>query len=251
MSLSIYLGSAIGPIAGELLLGAGGYTGVWLAASVMALLAIGLSWIAPETLKVDPTRPEAATAGGRGSRFALIDRRGIGPGLLILCAAWGMGGYFAFLPLLVDQLGIGGASGYFAAFAIIVIALRIAFATLPDRIGGAPLAGTALAVSAVGLAVVAAAPSSLGLWIATALFAVGTAFTFPAVLTLAVAGVAPDERGGVVGTTSLFLDAAFGLAPAVLGLLAGVTGYPFTFLVSAGVAGVGSLWLLSRIRCRP
>jgi MFS family permease len=246
MSLSIYLGSAIGPIAGELLLNAGGYAVVWIAAGVMAVLAIVLSWIAPETLKVDP----AAGGAGQGSGSALIDRRGIGPGLLILCAAWGMGGYFAFLPLLVDQLGIGGASGYFAAFAIIVIALRIAFATLPDRVGGAPLAGTALAVSAIGLAVVAAVPSGTGLWIATVLFAIGTAFTFPAVLTLAVAGVPPDERGGVVGTTSLFLDVAFGLAPAVLGFLAGATGYPLTFLVSAGVAAAGSLWLLSRVAVR-
>jgi hypothetical protein len=41
---------------------------------------------------------------------------------------------------------------------------------------------------------------------------------------LAVAGVPPDERGAVVGTTSLFLDAAFRLAPAALGWLTGITG---------------------------
>lgn len=59
-------------------------------------------------------------------------------------------------------------------------------------------------------------------------------------------GVRPDERGAVVGTAGLFVDAAFGLSPAVLGLLAQSAGYPSTFLVSAFVAGFGAAWLLIR-----
>ncbi len=57
-----------------------------------------------------------------------------------------------------------------------------------------------------------------------------------------------DERGAVVGTTSLFLDVAFGLSPALLGLMAGATGYPATFLVSGVVAAGGATWLLVRGR---
>lgn len=46
--------------------------------------------------------------------------------------------------------------------------------------------------------------------------------------------------------TSLFLDAAFGLSPAVLGLMAGLTGYGPTFLVSAFIAASASAYLLVR-----
>jgi len=45
-------------------------------------------------------------------------------------------------------------------------------------------------------------------------------------------------------STSLFIDVAFGLSPALLGLLAGPAGYPATFLVSSIVAAIGATWLL-------
>jgi predicted MFS family arabinose efflux permease len=77
---------------------------------------------------------------------------------------------------------------------------------------------------------------------------VGVAFTFPAIVALSVMGVPPDERGAVVGTTTLFIDVAFGLSPALLGLMAGATGYPATFLVSGVVAAAGATWLLLRGR---
>ncbi|HEX5824981.1 MAG TPA: hypothetical protein VFY18_11040, partial [Candidatus Limnocylindrales bacterium] len=70
------------------------------------------------------------------------------------------------------------------------------------------------------------------------------AFTFPALLSLAVARVAPNERGTVVGTASVFLDLAFGAAPVTLGSIAGVTGYGPTFLVSAGLAALGCVVLV-------
>jgi MFS family permease len=80
----------------------------------------------------------------------------------------------------------------------------------------------------------------------TIVFGAGVAFTMPAIMAMAVVGVRPDERGAVVGTAGLFVDAAFGLSPAVLGLLATWLDYPPTFLVSAAVAAVGAAYLLVR-----
>jgi hypothetical protein len=50
----------------------------------------------------------------------------------------------------------------------------------------------------------------------------------------------------VVGTAGLFVDAAFGLSPAVLGFIATVTDYPATFIVSAVIAAIGAVYLLVR-----
>ena len=239
ISTALYLGVAIGPVLAEWLFGAAGYPAIWIAATAISIAAVAISWIAPETLPpAARRRPEAAAS--------LIHRRGIVPGLLVLCGAWGMGAYFAFLPLLGDELGLDGVGGYFAAFALVVIGLRIAFARLPDQLGPARLSGTALVLSATGMAIAGLMPGELGLWLATIVFGTGVAFTFPAIVALSVMGVPPDERGAVVGTTTLFIDVAFGLSPALLGLLAGATGYPATFLVSGVVAAVGAAWLLVR-----
>src|SRR3990170_3375551 len=239
ISTSLYLGVAIGPVLAEWLYGVAGYAAVWIGATAISLAAVAISWVAPETLPASERRkPEATTS--------LLRRRGIVPGLLVLCGAWGMGAYFAFLPLLGEQLDLAGVGGYFAAFALVVIGLRVVFARLPDRLGPARLSGTALVLSATGMAIAGFFPSEPGLWAATIVFGAGVAFTFPAIVALSVMGVPPDERGAVVGTTSLFIDVAFGLSPALLGLMAGATGYPATFLVSGVVAAAGATWLLVR-----
>ena len=237
ISTALYLGIAIGPILAEWLYSSSGFPAIWIAATVISVAAVIISWFAPETL------PPSAR-GRREDEGGLLHRRGILPGLLVLCGAWGMGAYLAFLPLVGDDLGLDGVGGYLAVFALIVIGLRVFGARLPDRFGAARLSGTALVLSATGMAIAGLYPTEPGLWVATVVFACGVAFTFPAIVALSVMGVAPSERGAVVGTTSLFLDVAFGLSPALLGILAKSTGYPATFLVSGVVAAVGASYLL-------
>jgi MFS family permease len=238
MSMSLYLGVAIGPVLSELLYGAGGFAWIWIAAAVISVAAVGLSAVTPETLPPEARRDTEAAP--------FLHRRGIGPGLLVLCGAWGMGAYFAFLPLLTDDLGLGGAGGYLALFALVVVGLRIIGARWPDRFGAARLSGTALVLSSAGMLIAGLFPTEVGLWAATVIFAGGVAFTFPAIVTMAVQGVPADERGAVVGTTGMFLDVAFGLSPAVLGLIAATSGYPPTFLISSVVAATGAAYLLIR-----
>jgi MFS family permease len=119
-----------------------------------------------------------------------------------------------------------------------VVVLRIVGATWPDRFGAARLSGAALAISAIGLTMIGVVPTSLGLLLGTLVFAAGVAFTMPALLALAVSRVPATERGMVVGTTTVFLDLAFGAAPVVLGFVADASGYRTTFLVSALLAVV-------------
>jgi len=243
ISTALYLGVAIGPVLAELLYGAGGFAWIWIAAALISVVAVALSRVAPETLP-----PEARSTT---EHAPFLHRRGIVPGLLVLCGAWGMGAYFAFLPLLSDELGLGGAGGYLALFALVVIGLRIVGARWPDQIGAARLSGSALTLNAAGMIVAGLFPSEVGLWIATVVFGAGVAFTFPAIVAMSVQGVPSDERGAVVGTTGVFLDVAFGLSPAVLGLVAASTGYPPTFLVSAGIAAIGAAYLLIRRPAAP
>jgi MFS family permease len=241
LSLSLYLGIAVGPLIGETLLGIGSYNAVWLAAAAVAAVAFGLAWLIPETAPVVVDRLSRP-------RAPLIHPAGLFPGLVIFIGLWGMAGFLTFLPLYAREVGLDGAGLPLAAYAVVVIGLRIVGARWPDRFGAARLSGAALACSAAGLAIIGLVPTPAALIGGTIVFAFGVAFTMPALLTLAVSRVPPEERGTVVGTATLFLDLAFGVAPVAIGFIAGRTGYGPTFLISAALAAAASALLLARRR---
>jgi MFS family permease len=240
-SLALYLGLAVGPFIGETVLSIAGFTAVWLVAGGTGLVATALSALVPETAPA-VVEPRA----GPRPRSRLIHPAGIFPGILIMSGAWGMAGFLAFIPLHASGVGLDGAGLPLAIYAGLVMVLRIVFVRAPDQIGAARLSGAALAVGAVGLAMIGLLQSPIGLLVGTAVFAAGIAFMFPALVAVAVARVDETERGSVVGTTTVFLDVAFGLAPAALGAVAAASGYPAVFLSSAVVAAVGSALLYAR-----
>ena len=249
LSLSLYLGIAIGPPIGEAMLGmtAGSYEAVWLAAIAVAVGAVALSLLVPESAPAVLARA-AATVKTAHVRGPLIHPAGVFPGFISLLGLWGMAGFFTFLPLHARELGMGGAGVPFVMYALVVVVLRVIGAKWPDRFGAARVSGAALAVSALGLAMIGLLPSPEGLIAGTFVFAVGVAFIMPALLALAVARVPPTERGTVSGTVTVFLDVSFGVAPVVLGLIANRAGYEPTFIFSAVLAAAGAGLLLLRRR---
>jgi len=185
-------------------------------------------------------------AGGPRKRGPLIHPAGLFPGFVILLGLWGMAGYLTFLPVYAPEAGLDGSAVPLAMYAFIVVGLRVIGARWPDRFGAARLSGAALALSAVGLAILGLVPLPIGVFVGTAVFAAGVAFTMPALLTLAVSRVPESERGTVVGTATVFLDLAFGIAPVAIGLMARSTGYGPTFVASAALAALASGLLIAR-----
>jgi MFS family permease len=244
LSLSLYLGVAIGPPIAEIVFGAGSYNAVWLAATAVAGSAVLLSLVVPES--APGLLASRAGGGPRIARGPFIHPAGLFPGLIILFGLWGMAGFLTYLPLYIPHVGMTGAGLPLAAYALVVVGLRIIGATWPDRFGAARLSGAALAISAVGLAIIGVAATPLGLMAGTIVFATGVAFTMPALLALAVARVPPTERGTVVGTATVFLDVVFGIAPVTLGFVADAGGYGSTFLISAALAAVAAGLLIAR-----
>ena len=152
--------------------------------------------------------------------------------------------YLTFLPLYVRTIGIDGASLPLAEYGLIVVVLRVVGARLRTGWGRLPCPDPRSLASAAGLAIIAVVPDLAGLFVGTALFAFGVAFIMPALLSLTVSRVPPEERGTVVGTATLFIDVSFGLAPAVLGVVAEAGGYPLGFFVAGLVSLLGCLLLV-------
>jgi predicted MFS family arabinose efflux permease len=241
-SLALYVGIGIGPLLGEVVIERFGFTAAWMLAATAALVALAIALRVPDTRPDDNGHEGGVSAG----RHRLVQRAGLLPGLVMLTGILGMAGFLTFVPLYALDVGMDGSRIVLLLFAAIVVGIRSLGARIPDRLGAARATRVALALSAAGLAVAGTWRTPAGLVTGTVIFATGIALFTPAVFTLAVRGVAPQERGAVIGTTSAFLDLAAGLGPAMLGLVAAAVGRPGTFLAGAGVAAAGLLLVWTR-----
>jgi MFS family permease len=245
LTLTLYIGLAVGPAIAETLLRASGsFEIVWLVTAAVAAISLVLAWFVPETAPPVPRGPHDPPR----PRPRLVHPAGLFPGLVILLGLSGMAYFLSFLPLYVRTIGLDGAALPLAEYGLIVVALRIVGARLPDRLGAVALSGSALAATALGLWLIAALPNLPGLLIGTALFAIGVAFVMPALLSFVVGRVPVEERGTVVGTATIFLDVAFGVAPVVLGAVAEAGGYAIGFVAAGLAAALGCGLLIAGSR---
>ena len=232
-SLALYLGIAMGPILGETLLGMGGYTLAWIGAAALSLIAGLLALRLPLTGR----NPEAAEGPLRLIHTGVL---GSSAGLFTGVAA--MAGFLAFVAIYArNDLAMAGAGPVLLLFGLVVVGCRIAFAKLPDRVPPFRLASAALALIAVGMAVVGLLPTGGGLYAGAALMALGVAFVTPAFFAAIARGLDPSERGAAFGTVSIFLDLAFGGGPVLLGFIVGAADIPTAFLLGALVPAAGAV----------
>lgn len=229
-SLALYLGIAFGPIVGEAMLEIGGFDLGWAVAAGLTLAA-GIGAFAFNESAVGEAQPGPMT---------IIHRGALLPSIGLFTGVAGMAGFLWFLALYVRDLDMTGAGPVLLLFGMVVVATRVVFAKLPDRVPPFRLAAVALGMIAIGLGVVAVTQTVPGLFIGATLTALGVAFTTPAFFAAIVDRVAASERGVALGTTSLFIDLAFGGGPMLFGFVAAAFGIPAAFLAGALVAAIGA-----------
>ena len=237
-SLALFLGLALGPIVGESTLEAIGYDAVWFMAGASAVLAGVVGMFVPETRP-----PDAALAPGG----PILHRAAIKPGTVLSTHIWALATFSSFVPLYALSLGLSGSRFVFALHSVLILGIRLFGARLPDRLGPRRAAVFALTFTAIGLAIMAAWASPMGLYVGAVAFSLGHALAFPALMTLAIRGAPAAERGSVVGTFTAFFDGAFGVGAISAGALAGALGYRGAFGGAALIAVVG-LGVLSGFR---
>jgi len=239
-SLGLYLGLTIGPPLGEVLVEAWGFSFGWYGGAGLAALA------ALVAMAIGETRESAIEAGPT----RLIHRKGIPVGLAFLASLVAMGGFLSLVTLHAKGVGMGNASIPLLAYGAMVVACRIIFAKVPDRLPSLPLGAAALATIAAGLVVLAVWSEPIGAVSGSILLAVGVTFSTPAFFSAIFASAAPSERGAAAGTASVFMDLGLGGGPILLGVVAEGSGIPAAFAIAAAVAMAGSLWALRLARRR-
>jgi MFS family permease len=222
-----YLGLTVGPVAADFILGGSRFGLAWLVAAGLAV--VGGAVVIP----LGETRPAAAHEAPGGW---LPPRTALLPGLLVLLALLGFGGFVAFAALYARELGIERPGLIFALFGGIIVLVRTVGRKLPDRLGGRRTLALCFVNLAVGLATIGVWQTQTGLLVGTAIFAVGQALSYPAAVLLAMETSSEAERSAVVGGVTAFVDVALGVGAFTLGAVAAFTGYAGAFLVSSVVA---------------
>ena len=235
-SLALYAGLALGPVLGETVLGGSNFDAAWLLSAGAAGLALLLGWRVPDTCHERVERTGSAP---------LVHRAALLPGTILAASVWGLAGFSTFVPLYARELGLEGSKFVFVTYSSLVLALRLFGARIPDLLGSRLTARLALSASAGGMAIMGLWEATIGLFVGVAVFGIGQALAFPALMSIAVRGAPASERGAVVGTFTAFFDLAFGLGAVTLGAVASVFGYAGSFRVAALVAlgGLGLLFL--------
>jgi MFS family permease len=159
----------------------------------------------------------------------------------------GFGAMIAFSSLLSAEHNWNPIWLCFTAFALALVAARLFFGHIPDRLGGAKVALMCVFVEAAGLALMWYASNSGVAAAGAALTGLGYSLVYPGLGVEAVRRAPPQSRGLAMGAYTVFLDVALGFGSPALGLLAGWSGLGSVFLASAivvlGAAGVAA-WLL-------
>lgn len=238
--LAVWGGLSVGPLAGELLLEAGGYRAVWIFAAAMPLLGALIALRVP-----DPFQPLA-----HSEPHPLIAPEAVRPGIAVALASIGYAAVAAFIVLHLEARGVGHGATVFAVFAAMIVITRLIVGDLPDRVGAAPVAIGATLGEAVGLLVIAVAHS-----LPVALLggmAMGAAFSLlnPSLMLIAVNRVSESARGAAMGTFTAFFDAGVGFGAPLAGLAAALTDYEGAFVLAAAIA-VGSAAMILATLHRP
>ncbi|HEX6312205.1 MAG TPA: MFS transporter [Acidimicrobiia bacterium] len=228
-SVSIYGGLAAGPALGEAVLGDDRYVVVFVVAAAVAAVAALLG-----TGTAEVERPPGPPPSG-----PLWNRAALLPGLVLFLGLAGLASFVAFVRLYADDIGMGGGETIFLLYGGLVLCVRIVGARLPDILGARRAGTGALVFTALGMGVMAAWRSPVGLLLGTAVFAAGMSLLYPALLVLALSAAPDGERASVVGTFSSFFDLSQGVGALMLGGVAELAGYRGSFAAAAGLAILG------------
>lgn len=270
-SIALYLGLGVGPFIGEALLAARSFDAVWVFAGTGGLLAAALGTTLPARVRAaapGPTAPVAASpeapptpgdgaavapegAGPGRRRAPLFHPAGIGPGAVLGLGVIGFVGFNTFVPLFGEGIGLDDVAPVFLLYSFVVVSVRLFGARLPDRLGPARAGSAALAATGGGLLVAATWQAPVGLYVGTAVLALGSSLLYPALNAAAVNAVDDDERSRVVATFTVFFEVGTALGGLVLGVVAAATTYAGAFVGGAVSAGCGLVllwtWLVPRL----
>jgi MFS family permease len=232
--LSMWMGLASGPMLATALMAIGSYRNVWIAASIIPLLAWGL---------VASTRREAlVSSGGSNIRRALFPRAAWLPGASGVFASVGYGIIAAFLVPRFAALDFAGQNFALTVFGIAFMITRFLGSGYAARFGGRRVLLSAFLIEAAGLAGLFLAHVESLAFVSTALAGAGLSLLIPSVTSLVTEAADPRERTAALGAVTSAWDLGTAVGGPLGGLVAGASDAgPFALGAVAALIAIAPL----------
>lgn len=235
-SVSVYLGNGLGPALGEALHEHASMEWGFACAAIVALAGTLIALRLRETVESEAVMVDAPPSPD--VRPARINRVALAPGAVLALGMIGSTAFSAYVPLYSDELGMNGSQWVFLSYSVTVIAVRVFGSRLPDILGEARSGTIATIVIASGMALMTCVPTPMGLYTGSIVLAIGTAFLYPALMSLVVARASAAERSAAVATFTSFFDIAIGFGGLSIGAVAEAGGYRSAFATAATSATI-------------
>ena len=232
--LSATLATAVGPLIAVVLVNELGHD--WLFAfttgCAVAALVLALFLRLPEQA---PTEEDLAHRW-RLRWTDVLDPAAVPISLVMLLGGLAFSGVLAFMnSYAISENMVEAAGLFFLVYAGGVVVSRLVAGRLQDRLGDNVVMYATLALFAVGMGLIGAAPDSTWLMAGGVLLGLGFGGLLPAGQVIAVS-LAPAHRVGTATSTYfLMLDFGSGFGPMALGILISQIGYQGMYLLLAGV----------------
>ncbi len=223
IGMAMFAALAVGAPVGGALYATGGFAAVAVATALAPL--IGIVFVAP----LAGVSPQTGRSPGILKVLGAVWM----PGFASALSSIGYGAMIAFSSLLSVQRGWNPVWLPFSVFAICLVAARLGFGHLPDRLGGAKVAVICALIEAAGLALLWLAPDMMLAAVGSALAGCGYSLVYPGLGAEAVRRAPPQRHGLAMSAYTVFLDLALGLGSPGLGLIASWAGLGAVFLAAA------------------
>jgi len=217
-----------------------GFTAVALTTILLPILGLAIA-IALPALPV-----LAKKSGGMSMRevLGLIWRFG----LALALGAMPFAIISSFLVLFYAQHRWAAAGLALLGFSLGYVGVRLFFAHLPDRIGGAKVGMVSVTLELLGQLLLWQAHDPILAGLGTVLTGIGFSLVFPAMGVQAMALVPAHSRGMAVATFMAFIDLAAGLTGPLVGVLIGFFSYGAAFLAGAVACALALLLMVGVTR---
>ena len=232
--LSMWMGLACGPMLATGLMAIGAYRNVWIAASIIPVLAWAL---------VASTRPEGrVSSSGTNIRRALFPRAAWVPGASGVFASIGYGIVAAFLVPRFAALDFAGQNFALTVFGIAFMITRFLGSGYAARFGGRRVLLSAFLIESAGLVGLFLTHVEWLAFASTALTGAGLSLLIPSVTTLVTEAADPRERTAALGAVTSAWDLGTAVGGPLGGLVAGASDAgPFALGAVAALIAIAPL----------
>jgi len=194
------------------------------------------------SLRLPSVRRDRESVAGSG--YAALLRTPLGRDFAIVAALAGLafGTVFAFEPGLALSLGRESVGGFFVAYAVGAISMRLGLGRIPDRFGRHRVASLMFVLYAIAVTSLAVAPSAL-LEVVGLAFGIAHGLFYPSINGIVLAAVEPALRGRIFGlfTAAFYLGFA---GPSLLGPIAERAGIRGVFVFVGATTTAGAVLLI-------